>query len=77
MTANGWLQFVIFFVVLLACIKPLGIYMAKVFEGTLTFLRPFENVVYRSCGIRADEEMGWKKYAGAMLVFSFVSLVLT
>jgi len=33
MTLNGWLQFLIFFVVLLVCIRPLGIYMAKVFEG--------------------------------------------
>jgi len=51
--------------------------MAKVFEGKLSFLRPFENIIYRSCGIHADEEMSWKKYAGAMLLFSFVSLVLT
>jgi K+-transporting ATPase ATPase A chain len=77
MTVNGWLQFVMFFVVLLVCIPPLGIYMAKVFEGKLTFLRPFENLIYRTCGIHADEEMSWKKYAGAMLLFSFVSLVLT
>ena len=77
MTLNGWLQFLIFFVVLLVCIRPLGIYMAKVFEGKLSFLRPFENIIYRSCGIHADEEMSWKKYAGAMLLFSFVSLVLT
>jgi K+-transporting ATPase ATPase A chain len=77
MTINGWLQFGIFFVVLLACIWPLGIYMAKVFEGKLSFLRPFENIIYRICGVRADEEMSWKKYAGAMLLFSFVSLLLT
>ena len=77
MTLNGWLQFLIFFVVLLVCIRPLGIYMAKVFEGKFSFLRPFENIIYRSCGIHADEEMSWKKYAGAMLLFSFVSLVLT
>jgi potassium-transporting ATPase potassium-binding subunit len=51
--------------------------MAKVFAGKLRFLRPFENIIYKCCGIHADEEMSWKKYAGAMLLFSFVSLVLT
>lgn len=77
MTLNGWLQFGIYFAMLLASIRPLGIYMAKVFEGKLKFLRPLENVVYKGCGICADEEMNWKKYAGAMLLFSFVSLLLT
>ncbi len=77
MTANGWLQFVVYFIVLLVCIRPLGIYMARLFNGELHFLRPIENLIYRASGVRTDEEMNWREYAGAMLIFSFVSLVLT
>ncbi|MGC2619579.1 MAG: potassium-transporting ATPase subunit KdpA [Acidobacteriaceae bacterium] len=76
MTANGWLQFGIYFVVLLVFMRPLGIYMAQVFQGKLNFLGPVENVIYRACGIRRDEEMTWREYTVAMLVFSFVSLLL-
>ena len=77
MTLNGWLQFLIYFLVLLTCMRPLGIYMARVFSGKVTFLRPMERVIYRICGICADEEMTWRQYAVAMLLFSFVSLLLT
>jgi K+-transporting ATPase ATPase A chain len=76
MTANGWVQFAVYFIVLLVCIRPVGIYMAKVFEGKVNFLRPLETAIYRVCGVRA-EEMTWREYTVAMLVFSFVSLVLT
>ena len=77
MTANGWLQFLILFLVLLVCMRPLGIYMAEVFSGKVKFLRPVENAIYRVCGIYADEEMTWQQYTLAMLLFSFVSLLLT
>jgi potassium-transporting ATPase potassium-binding subunit len=81
MTANGWLQFVVFFAVLLLLMRPLGLYIARVLEGEKTFLdpvlRPFERLLYRSCGIHADQEMTWQQYTVAMLVFSFVSLLLT
>ena len=77
MTFNGWLQFLIFFALLLALMRPLGLYIAGVFEGKYRFLRSIENVIYRLCGVRADEEMSWREYAVAMLLFSFVSLLLT
>jgi K+-transporting ATPase ATPase A chain len=81
MTANGWLQFLIFFGLLLALMRPLGLYMARVLEGEHTFLdpvvRPIERLIYRVCGIRSDEEMNWREYAVALLLFSFVSLLLT
>jgi K+-transporting ATPase ATPase A chain len=77
MTANGWLQFLILFLVLLVCMRPLGIYMAEVFSGKVKFLRLVENAIYRVCGIYADEEMTWQQYTVAMLLFSFVSLLLT
>ena len=77
MTLNGWLQFLIYFAVLLICMRPLGIYMAGVFSGKYNFLRPVENLIYRISGISRDEEMTWREYAVAMLLFSFVSLVVT
>jgi K+-transporting ATPase ATPase A chain len=57
--------------------RPLGIYMAGVFSGKYSFLRPVENLIYRLSGIRSDEEMSWREYAAAMLIFSFASLVVT
>jgi potassium-transporting ATPase potassium-binding subunit len=81
MTANGWLQFVVFFAVLLLLMRPLGLYIARVLGGEKTFLdpllRPVERLLYRACGIHAEQEMTWQQYSVAMLVFSFVSLLLT
>jgi potassium-transporting ATPase potassium-binding subunit len=81
MTANGWLQFVLFFAVLLVLMRPLGLYIARVVEGEKTFLdpllRPIERLFYRVCGIQADQEMSWQQYSVAMLIVSFVSLLLT
>src|ERR1700723_3540968 len=81
MTANDWLQFVVFFAVLLLLMRPLGLYIARVLEGEKTFLdpllRPIERLLYRACGIQADQEMSWQQYSVAMLIFSFVSLLLT
>jgi K+-transporting ATPase ATPase A chain len=80
MTANGWLQIGLFFVVLLAVTKPLGIFMARVFEGEKTFLdpvlRPVERLLYRVTGIDDKREMDWKEYTIAMLLFSAVSMLL-
>ncbi|HET6220358.1 MAG TPA: potassium-transporting ATPase subunit KdpA [Acidobacteriaceae bacterium] len=81
MTANGWLQFAVFFAVLLLLMRPLGLYIARVMEGEKTFLdpvlRPIERLLYRVCGINADQEMSWQQYTVAMLIVSFVSLLLT
>ena len=81
MTANGWLQFLIFIALLLALMRPLGLYMARVLEGERTFLspllRPIERVIYRVCGIHSDEEMTWRGYTVALLLFSLVSMILT
>jgi K+-transporting ATPase ATPase A chain len=81
MTANGWLQFVAFFAVLLLLMRPLGVYIARVVEGEKTFLdpllRPIERLFYRVCGIQAEQEMSWQQYSMAMLIVSFVSLLLT
>jgi K+-transporting ATPase ATPase A chain len=81
MTANGWLQLVAFLAVLLLLMRPLGLYIARVLEGQKTFLdpllRPIERLLYRACGIQAEQEMSWQQYSIAMLIFSFVSLLLT
>ncbi len=81
MTGNGWLQILIFLAVLIALMRPLGLYMARVFAGERTFLdpvlKPFERFLYRLCGVNAEQEMNWREYAAAMLLFSFVSLLLT
>ena len=80
MTANGWFQIFLFFVVILLLTKPLGIYMANVFERKRTFLdfllRPIERGVYRLCAINESKEMRWTDYGATMLLFSGVSLVL-
>ena len=81
MSVNGWLQFAIFSAILLASVRPVGIYLARVLEGERTWLdpvlRPVERLIYKLCGIHADQEMNWREYAFAMLGFSAVSLLLT
>src|SRR5215471_2958761 len=80
MTGNGFLQLAIYFLVLLAITKPLGVYMVKVFSGerTLlhTILRPLERFIYRVCRVDEDEEQHWTAYTAAMLMFSVASLLL-
>ncbi len=56
MTANGWIQIGLFCVAVLVCVKPLGLYMARVFEGEIRFLAPVERFVYRLCGVKQDGE---------------------
>jgi len=80
MTFNGWFQIVLFIAITIALAKPLGIFMAKVFNGERTFLhpvlRPLERLVYRLTGVDEKREMHWTEYAVAMLLFSLVSLLL-
>lgn len=78
MTTIGWLQAIVFFLIILALTKPLGSYMARVFEGQRTWLTPVlapvERLIYRLCGVREDEEMTWWAYALSVLAFSLVGL---
>ncbi len=79
MTSNGLLQICLFFAALLALIKPLGVYMARVFTGEWTLLdpvlRPLERAIYRICGIDAALEQHWTTYTVAMLLFNCAGLV--
>jgi K+-transporting ATPase ATPase A chain len=81
MTANGWLQFAVYSIILILTVKPVGIYMTRVLEGQRTWLdpvlRPFERLIYRLCGVNAAHEMNWREYAFAMLGFSAVSMFIT
>ncbi|MDR3687911.1 MAG: potassium-transporting ATPase subunit KdpA [Fimbriimonas sp.] len=81
MNLNGSLQILLYLVVLIAITKPIGNFMAKVFEGEATFLhpilRPFERLIYRLCGIREEDDMPWTTYAVAMLLFSAVGMFIT
>ena len=81
MTANGWLQFVVFSLVLILTVRPVGLYLVRVLEGQRTWLdpvlRPLERLIYKHGGVRADREMNWREYAFALLGFSAVSMVLT
>ena len=80
MTVNGWLQIAVFLALILAVTKPMGVFMARVFNRERTLLdpvlRPIERVVYRLTGVDEDHEMRWTEYAFAMLLFSVVSMLL-
>jgi potassium-transporting ATPase potassium-binding subunit len=81
MSANGWLQFGLYSLILLATVRPVGAYMARVLEGEHTWLdpilRPIERLIYKLSGVNSTEEMNWREYAFAMLGFSAVTLVVT
>jgi K+-transporting ATPase ATPase A chain len=74
MTANGYLQLAFYIVVLIALAKPLGTYMARIYEGQPAVLNrigaPFENLIYRVCGVNPAQDMRWTQYAVATLVFN-------
>jgi K+-transporting ATPase ATPase A chain len=80
MTANGIVQLVLYVVVLIALAKPLGSYMARVYQnqpfGLDRALGWLERLIYRLAGVRPTEEMGWKTYALAMLLFNFAGLLV-
>ena len=78
MTGNAYLQLIFFLVVLIALVKPLGAYMARVYEGNVALERafgPVERIVYRACGTTRETEMNWKTYALSMIVFNALGLL--
>ena len=70
MSNHAWLLLGLFLVVLFLTVKPLGTYIANVMEGRFRLAGKIESPIYRLCGIRPDEEMGWLKYAFAILLFN-------
>jgi len=80
MTANGVIQILLFFGIVLVLTKPLGIYMARVFERERTWLDPvlgpIERLIYRASGVEPEVEQHWTTYTIAMLLFNFMGLVV-
>jgi K+-transporting ATPase ATPase A chain len=77
MTANGWLQICFFCACVLLITRPLGIYLVRVFDGRARWLAPVERLIYRTCGVDPTDEQHWTAYAGALLLFSLASMILT
>jgi K+-transporting ATPase ATPase A chain len=79
-TVFGYTQIGLYLLTLVLLAKPLGSYMARVFQGQQVFLSaiiaPAERFVYRFVGIQANEEMSWKRYAALMLLFNLAGLLL-
>jgi len=79
MSIFGWAQVLFYLAVLLALVKPLGAYMARVYQGDRTFLHPLlnpvERLIYRAAGVRPDSEMNWKEYAWALLLFNLLGFL--
>ncbi|HVN76796.1 MAG TPA: potassium-transporting ATPase subunit KdpA [Thermoanaerobaculaceae bacterium] len=80
MTALAWVQLAVYLGVILALAKPLGVYMARVYEGRPSgldrVLGPVERFLYRVSGVRSGDEMDWKQYAVAMLLFNFLGFLV-
>ncbi len=80
MTLNGWFQIALCLAVLVALTRPLGAYMARVYQGHPLWidrpLGPIERWIYRFCRIQAGDEMGWKTYGMTMLVFNTIGVVV-
>ena len=75
MSPHAYAVLGIYLAVLLLTVKPLGLYIAKLMQGRFTFCREIERPLYRLCGIASDEEMGWRKYALALLLFNALGVV--
>src|SRR5947209_4349516 len=80
MTINGWLKIGFFLLLVFLVTKPMGVFMARVFNREKTFLdpilRPLERLLYRCTGVDKNHEMRWTEYAISMLLFSLVSMVV-
>ena len=78
--ANDLIMFAVYLVVLLLLALPLGKYMAKVFTQEATVfdavLKPIEKIIYRITGVQAAEEMNWKQYAVALIIFNVFGMIL-
>jgi len=75
MSSHAWILLGIFLAVLLLTVKPLGTYIANVMEGRFRLGGKIEQPLYRLCGIKPDEEMGWLNYAFAILLFSLFGVL--
>jgi len=70
------LQIGLYLILLILCTPPLGAYMARVFQGQFTVLKPLERGIYRLAGVDETAEMSWTGYAAAMLIFNGLGFVV-
>lgn len=79
MTGNGYFQLAFYVAVLLALSVPLGLYMARIYQGEIPrfvrWLRPLESGLYRIAGVSPEDTMSWMRYAVAVLVFNLLGLL--
>ncbi|MCE7698257.1 MAG: potassium-transporting ATPase subunit KdpA [Methanobacterium paludis] len=79
MDVNSLIYIILFFVVAILLAWPLGKYMSKVFSGEKNFMtplvRPVEKFIYRICGVDEAEEMTWKGYAKALILFNILAIL--
>ncbi|MDR3574838.1 MAG: potassium-transporting ATPase subunit KdpA [Anaerolineaceae bacterium] len=79
MNTAGWIQIIIYLVILIALVKPMGSFMARVYQGERTFLDPvvgpLERLIYRLMRVNPEQEMDWKVYTFAMLIFSAIGVI--
>ena len=75
MSSHAWILLGIYLAVLLLTVKPMGLYIATVMEGRFRLGGKIERPLYRLCGIKPDEEMGWLNYAFAILLFSLFGVL--
>lgn len=80
MSFSGWLQIAVVLIAVLVLVKPLGLYIARVFTGERTFLSPvlgpLERSFYALAGVRTEKEQGWLGYTMGVLLFSIVGFVV-
>jgi K+-transporting ATPase ATPase A chain len=76
MTARSGLQLMLYLVVLAVTAWPLGVYMARVYDGRIAFLAPIERLIYRLAGVRPANEMNWRQYAAALLAFNGMGMLM-
>jgi K+-transporting ATPase ATPase A chain len=80
MSALSWLQLVLYLAVLLLLVKPLGAFMARVYSGQRTFLDPVlgpvERLIYRAAGVHPGDDMDWKTYTLALLIFNLLGFLV-
>ena len=78
MTATGWIEIALFIGLVAALARPLGLYMAAVFDGKRTWLSPVlapvERGFYALAGVDPAKEQSWKGYAAALVLFNFLSV---
>ncbi|TXI77269.1 MAG: potassium-transporting ATPase subunit KdpA [Dokdonella sp.] len=80
MIANGYLQVVVYLVVLFALAWPLGVYMARIYQADVPlfarWLAPVERTIYRVARVAPEDDMPWTRYAGALLIFNLLGALV-